>query len=320
MAAAIPITKVKKNKTSNTFQNSAYGPAAKPQIVQASVPKQKHSHRASLKNSGIHPLRFALKVASSLALFVGAFIGVAIWFELDNDLLLYFAVTSLAVVAIYMVLAQAALLYGFAKKFDGNPAPHRLWWAAARSGFMDIVNVNLISLIVAVIAVGIDVTAWSFLNAQEGVNSVAMGSLLGLLNVAILWVLLGAYVAKRLAVPAVAVGGMTAVQALRIGWRFYVKAGGHLVAAALEVAVVRVFAIVVVGLLIYGGFSIDWGSTSMNAALGGAFVAAGISFLAVMTLLELEMRIWQRQYRQWTSMLPAALRFRLITGRVKPQP
>lgn len=185
---------------------------------------------------------------------------------------------------------------------------------------MDIININLISLIVLVVAAGIDVAVWQYITEQLVWEVALSSAVLGVLNVVLVWVLLGTYVAKRLAVPAVVVGGMSAAQAMGIGWRFYVKAGGHLVAAALEIVVVRVFALAVIGLLVYSAINANWGSDALSIAVGSGLLAAIVSFLAVMVLLEVEMRIWQRQYRQWASMFPAALRFRLTTGRVKAQP
>jgi hypothetical protein len=303
---------VEKNSVAS---NGSYKPAAKPQVSQPSA-FSRSSKKPLSPAASVHPLKFAFKVGSTLAVLVGSVVGGAVWFELDNDWFLYLAVSGLILLIIMITLSQAALLYGFAKKYDGFPTSHRLWWGAARNGFMDIINVNLICLIILLALAGLDFAVWQLAISQAWHVYLEAG-LIGVINAAFIWVLLGVYVAKRLAVPAVAIGGLSAMQALKIGWRFYLKAGGHLVAAALEIVVARMFAIALIGLIVYFSFNFNWGSDSATIAISAALLTALVSFMAVMTFLEVEMRIWQRQYRQWAGMLPAALRLRLTTGRVK---
>ncbi|HUC20178.1 MAG TPA: hypothetical protein VMR98_01630, partial [Candidatus Polarisedimenticolaceae bacterium] len=220
-AQAVPVAKkAAKVAPAAPTTDSTYKPTAKPQITQVSVTDHPKAKKSLPQAAPVHPLQFALKVATSLAVLVGILIGSAIWFQLDNDLLLYLGLSSVVLLFIFMTLAQAALLYGFAKKFDGHPTTHKLWWAAGRAAFMDIMNINLMSLIVLAVVVGTDLAIWQYVIAQDW-HSYLEAAALSFLNAGALWLLLGAYVAKRLAVPAVVVGGMSAAEALKIGWRFY---------------------------------------------------------------------------------------------------
>ncbi|HEX7260099.1 MAG TPA: hypothetical protein VF272_04180, partial [Candidatus Saccharimonadia bacterium] len=99
IAPPVSAPKAPKSKKTAHFPaaNAGYKPAAKPQVSQASSLDHPKSKKSGQKSSSVHPLRFAIKVASSLALLAGTLIWASLWFKLDNDLVLYLSASGLAV-------------------------------------------------------------------------------------------------------------------------------------------------------------------------------------------------------------------------------
>jgi hypothetical protein len=262
-----------------------------------------------------HPLRFSLSVAAVLGTMIGVAVGLVFGFQVDGDIGAYLAVASLVTLGVGSVLAQAALFYGLSRVYDRRPAPHAYWWAAARGGFMEIVNIDMIALIAGMLVLVVGAAVWR-LNAHEpSLNQSVRVIVLVLINLFLGWLLVGVYVARRIGVPAVIVGGITASDGFKIGWRLYARAGSHLVVAGLEALLGRIVAVLVLALGVYGLAALVSSPSQPELVIGTA-VMAGISiFVVVLVLLEWESRIWLRQYRLQVASFGPAERVRLLTGR-----
>ena len=143
--------------------------------------------------------------------------------------------------------------------------------------------------------------AWR-LNLHEATLSQALRAVvLVLVNLLLAWLLLGVYVARRIAIPAVVIGGISASEGFRVGWRLYTRAGGHLVVAGLEALLGRVVVLVVLAVGVYA-LAAAGGTPSQPELAAGAALGAGVSvFVLVLVVLEWESRVWLRQYRRWVA-------------------
>jgi hypothetical protein len=264
-----------------------------------------------------HPFRFSVATATLLGVLVGVVTAASLWFQLDTGLALY--VIGISAVAAFglMALAQAALYYGLARSLDGRPTPRSLWWAAARGGFMDVLNVRIMSLISITILVGLGFAGWR-LGVESGLAQPVLAVLLVALNLALIWAALGVYIAERMAMPAVVVGGLAAAAALRVGWRLYLKGGGHLLITGFEALVGR---LAVVTILLMGVVVIlrqAPSTTPSSLIIVGTSVSLGlICFAIAMVILEVDVTLWLRQYRHWAARLAPAERLQLLTGRIQ---
>jgi hypothetical protein len=265
----------------------------------------------------VHPLRFSLLVALVAALLAGIITAAVLWFQLDSDTGAYAITATVVSLGIGVGLAHAALLYGRARSQDGRPTPRAYWWLAARSGFMDVVNVQLIAIICALLLTGVGVVVWRGVTAGSLHLGIAAAVVLGVVNLVLIWALLGVYTAARLATPAVVIGGYSATAAVTVGWQLYLKAGGHLIVAAIEALLSRAIAAIILAVVGYATVRALSVSSAGTVAAGSGIAATLVVFVAVMLSLEIDTKLWLAQYRHWVTLRPPAERIRLLTGRVQ---
>jgi hypothetical protein len=278
-------------------------------------PQQKKTVRPATP----HPLRFSLSVAAVLGVIVAVAVGLVLGFQVDSDIGVYVIAACLVMLAVGSVLSQAALFYGLSKAHDRRPAPHAYWWAAARGGFMEIVNVDMLALIGGLLILAAGAAVWR-LNAHEVALSQPVRAVgLALVNLLLAWLLLGVYVARRIGIPAVIVGGITAGEGFRVGWRLYARAGGHLVVAGLEALLGRILALLILAVGVYALAAAASSPNQLELVVGAAIGAGICIFVLVLVLLEWESRVWLRQYRRWVASFGPAERVRLLTGRAQPR-
>lgn len=307
---ALPVT--------DTTENAEIIPSTPSQRHRGTTLDIRPSAPGSPKTTTVHPLRFSLMVALAAAVASGVVTAAALWFHLDSDSGAYAITATVVGLGIGIGLAHSALLYGRSRSHDGRPAPREYWWLAARNGFMDVVNVQLITIISSLLLVGVGLAAWQAAIALSANLAMAItGVILGLVNLVLAWALLGVYGAARLATPAVVVGGLSATEAVRVGWRLYLKAGGHLVAAGIEALLSRAVAAVVLAVAGYIAATMVTASGSVAVAVGGGVGIGLIMFCICILTLEVDTKLWLAQYRHWVTLCPPAERIRLLTGRVQ---
>ena len=292
-------------------------PARRPQRQTAEPKLQAAKKPSSLR---VHPLRFSVTVALAAAVVSGGVTAAALWFNVDSDTGVYIIVATVVGLGILISLAHTALLYGRSRSQDGRPADRAYWWMAARSGFMDVVNVQLSAIIAMLILLGTGLAVWqAALRIDANWGMLLGGSILVVVNLLLIWTFLGVYTAARLATPAVVVGGLSAAEAMRVGWRLYLRAGGHLAAAAVEALFGRAIAAVILAVAGYAAITkLSAGSTATAALVGGAGVAL-VMFCACMLILEVDTKLWLTQYRHLAMLCSPSERARLLTGRVQSQ-
>ena len=327
------------NPAKGSVPKSKARPKAKPQSVSIVVKKElqvaeikerpvaaarsldiQHKDAPKTGSKHVHPMRFALKVSGILSLVIGTVVASALWLRLDTDITVYLGIASLTLLMITITLAQSALLYGRSRGHDGRPVAHAQWWAAARSGFMDVVNVNVFSLICFILVFATGFVLWQAgLRYLDG-NDIVQSVVLALGNIALTWLLLGLYITRRLATPAVVIGGLTFSSGMKVGWRMYRRAGGHLIATAIEGFMGRIIGLVALLGAVYAAALYMPGQLSHEIVSAGVgALAALVVFLVTMVLLDLDTKLWVSQYRHWAVGLPPAERLRLLTGRVQPR-
>jgi len=268
-------------------------------------------------SSSLHPLRFSLLAAVMAAAISGGITALALWLHVDSDTGAYLIVATIIGLGVLISLAHTALLYGRSRSQDGRPATREYWWMAARNGFMDVVNVQLIAIISTLILIGVGLVVWkAALVLDAHVGSLVGGIFLGVANLILIWGFLGVYTAARLATPAVVVGGFSAAQAVRVGWRLYEKAGGHLVAAGVEALLGRAIAAVILAVMGYAAITGLEASSSTAAIVGSGGIAL-VVFCACMLTLEVDTKLWLTQYRHLATLCPPSERIQLLTGRVQ---
>lgn len=276
-------------------------------------------HSQVKHKTGLHPFRFALGVGLGVGAVLGGVTAAALYFRLDGDTTLYLIVVALLAAVGFVALSVSALLYGASRREDGRPAPHSAWWAVARNGFMDVVNVGMISLIFALILFGIAAGSWVAIIQTWNLDVAVAAPILTIINLAVVWALAGTYVARRLAIPAVVIGGLTAWDGFTVGWKLYLQAGGHLVVALLETLMWRVLAILGLAIAVYAALRQypELLTNSGAATVVASSVLVGlVATVFIVVLLEIESRLWLHQYRHWVTLLDPAMRLRLLTGRV----
>ncbi len=284
--------------------------------------QRSHSHHEQhrptiLHQAKAHPLSYGLRVAATVGLPVSLAISAGLWFNLDRDIMVYLLLGSLLFVGVMLVLAQSALLYGLSRAQDGRPVGRKQWWAVARGGFIEILNADLLTLITQVIAVASAFSLWqTFLRVHNGTNNIDIAMLV-LGNVLLAWMLLGTLAARRIAIPAIIIGNLSGVAAVKLGWRCYMRAGGHLIMALAETWIARLALILaLLTLILTAGHYAPVLNEPMVVLAAG--VALFVSLFALFILmLQIETKVWLKQYRQWVNTFLAAQRIKLLSGRNK---
>jgi hypothetical protein len=280
----------------------------------------KPTHRDDSQHSRTakaHPLSYGLKVSAAISIPVGLVIGAGLYLGLDRDLMLYLISASLLLVAVMLVLAQSALLYGLSRAQDGRPAPRAQWWAVSRNGFIEVLNVDMVTLITLFITIAAGLGLWRAVATYHIDIPYANTGLLVVGNVVLAWVFLGVLAARRIAVPAVIIGNLTGTTAVRLGWQCYMRAGGHLTMALAETWVARLSLLLILatGLLVTGHYLPNLSAD--NAAIGTGIGITVVTFCLFVLMLQVETRVWLRQYRLWVNTYLAGQRLRLLAGRNK---
>jgi hypothetical protein len=268
--------------------------------------------------SSLHPLRFSLLVALIAAAVSGVVTAAILWFNVDSDTGAYVIAATAVTLGITVCLAHTALLYGTSRLQDGRPASREYWWIAARSGFMDVANVQMMAIICSVVLVGVGLIAWRVVDPGSTHGSMLLADgVLGITNIVLIWALLGVYAAARLATSAVVVGGLNATEAVRVGWRLYLKAGGHLAAAALEALFSRALVAILLAVVGYAAVTHMSASGPGALALASGVGIAIVVFCICILALEVDTKLWLTQYRHLATLCSPAERIRLLTGRVQ---
>jgi hypothetical protein len=284
--------------------------------AEADLSKLQESH-AQPEDIRPHPFSFTLKLMGLIAVPVGLAIGAALWFRLDQDLLLYLSATAALVVFAVVIMAQTALQYGLSRVQDGRPAKRSQWWAAARGGFMDVVNVDLIGLIVMVLLGIAGFGLWQVAQLVSAEPQVLRWAVLAAGNAVLAWVLIGTLAARHIAIPAVVIGGLSATEATKLGWQTFNRAGGHLVVALAEVWLARlvIAAILAAAAVSVSSYLPQLSDEMIALAIGGGVMAA--IMLVLWFSLRLESSLWLKQYRYWMSRYFPERRAQLLSGRIQ---
>lgn len=257
-------------------------------------------------------------IATGFGVVSGALVAASQYAALDTDITAY-ALTGTAVAAVGVIIAtEAALLYGWSRLMDGRPVDRKQWWVHGWSGFASIVSVSLVAWVLSAAVIGLGAAAWIFGKDVAGVPAWAPAVGITLVNLVLVWLLLGLTIMRRMAVVAIAVGGFGAREALSVGWKLYRRVGGHLVMALVDTTLVRGAALMLVAALAVGSAR---AVTAVPAVPGAAWygLATMLSVIIVMcVMLRIEPRIWLERYRQWAPDALPSLRSRLLAGRVGP--
>lgn len=261
-----------------------------------------------------HPWRFTVGLSAMIGAVAGLAVGASLGLQLDRDISLYLLTSTLVLTSVTLVLTQSALMYGLSKNQDGRNSHRTQWWAAARSGFMDLLNLDLMSIIGALLLIAAGFGAYQGLSAylQPGWGLILA---LSAINAVLAWGMVGIFISRRMAIPAVVVGGMTAWAGYKIGWNAYLKFGGKLAVASVETLLIRISVSVLLAALVLALFKygVGWGSSEIALAAGAA-TAVGL-FALFMVTLQLELRLWLAQYRFWMPATHPQGRAQLLGGR-----
>jgi hypothetical protein len=262
-----------------------------------------------------HPVKFSLKLALGVGLPLGLAAGAAVWLKVDRDIALYTLLVLLSLFATAALLSQAALMYGLSRNQDGRPTHRARWWAAARSGFIEVINVDLATIILGLLTLAAWFGLWQTYAGIPGPQPVQWG-VLGLGNLALAWVMLGLLSARHIAIPAVIIGGVTSNAGLKLGWQTYVKAGGHLILALLETLAARLSMLLALTtfLLLAAREVPVWDDVTFAIGTGLAVAVLAVGLLSLM--LHLEVRVWLKQYRFWINLFHPEQKLRLLSGRM----
>lgn len=304
-----PTKLVAKTKQENKKYEQASSPAAARQIDERHRPEPAPDTRP-------HPLGFSVKVALLTATPVAVVIGALVWFRFDLDTVAYVAAICAVLVFIILSMAQSAILYGMSRAYDHRPAPRKQWWSAARNGVMDVTNIDIMTAIAAMVTVGAAAAGWQWLGTFNLTGWLEVGSLL-ILNALAAWLLLGAAIARHIAIPATVIGGMSSTETYKLGWKTFIKAGGSLSLALVQALTARII------VLLAAFFTILYFSQHLpeyNHTVGVLIIAGCTGFftaLLIVTALQLESRIWLRHYRYWIARCYPQRQLRLLAGRVQ---
>lgn len=263
-----------------------------------------------------HPIGMSLRVGSVVGLAFSLAVAAGLWFQVDYDIMLFIVGTGVVVTILALTLAQAAMIYGLSRVQDHRPSPKSQWWSAARAGLLDTLNVDLTTIITLLIIAGGSVGAWQGVQMLDSSQVITVG-LLVLANSLLAWLALGAVAARHIAIPAVIIGGLSSTAATGLGWRLYMKAGGYLALALIETWILRLASMLLVGVgALYLSRYLGTLSQELIIALVAGGLLLGIIVLFVLAL-QLEARVWLRQYRYWVGLYFPGRRLRLLTGRLQ---
>jgi hypothetical protein len=293
---------------------TSYMEAATPNAVKQKTAKPKEVVPEDIKP---HPAAFSWRIIAACAIPVGLLTTASLWLNLDRDLVVYVLLASLMLVTLTIVLSQGALLYGLSRAQDDRPTPRGQWWRAARSGFMDVMNVDLVTVISALTMLSLGFGLWKLAGNLPEQPVVLRAGVLVVGNALLGWALIGAIAARHLAIPAVVIGGLPAFQGIKLGWETYRKAGGHLVLALTETLVARLAVLLI---LVTGGFAVARYVEHWNHEVIAVVTGAGVAAVIAATfffLLQIEARVWLKQYRYWISQYHPNERLRLLAGRMQ---
>jgi hypothetical protein len=262
-----------------------------------------------------HPLSFTLKVVALVAVPIGIVTGGLVGLNVNQDIAWYWVAALLLLFGTTSLLAQAALLYGLSRNQDHRPTHPQQWWAAARSGFIEVINVDLATLLVVVIAGFGWVSVAHLGNSLSSQPQALRWAVLGLANLILAWMTLGALAARHIAIPAVVIGGVTSTRAIMLGWKAYLRAGGHLILALIETAVARLAVILLLLTLALVAGRYTQNLSLPVIAVASGFGAAVVASSLLMLLLQVEVRVWLKQYRFWVNLYFPGQKLRLLSGR-----
>ncbi len=250
-----------------------------------------------------HPFRISLSLASIIAGPIAIGFALALYLRTDSDVLL-FALLPAALISVgtMTTLAQAALLYGLAKRHDGRGVDRKGWWQMAGQSSMELLQLNILTMLVVGVLVAAGYASWDGSGQLLGNMQIIRIILLALINGFLIWLAAGALVARRLASVAVVVNDIPLFTALRLGIGMYWHIGGHLLAATGESLGVKIVTAGVIAAL-------GWVSIYLQAivpAIGMPAVYAAAIFIGLLTILtvglHVEVRLWLAQYRHWAPL------------------
>lgn len=289
-------------------------PEPKPPAV--ARPDLREGHHAPITHDAkAHPVSYSFKIASSLAAVVALAISGGLWFGFDADIMLYLSLSSALVVVVLLMLSQSALLYGLSRAQDGRPAERKKWWSVARGGYIEVLNADLATLIIQFIGIAAGFSLWQAYIRVHGSSNNLDVAMLVLGNILIAWLLIGSLAARRIAVPAVIIGNLSGTKAVKLGWKCYLRAGGHLIIALIETWVARL-ALVLALITAAVAANHYLGNISNQTVIISVGVGLFVAILAIfMLILQIETRVWLRQYRQWVNTFLASQRLKLLSGR-----
>jgi hypothetical protein len=261
-----------------------------------------------------HQFAWTLKIATPVALISSLLIALAVWFQADRDIVLYSLLTAVGLTSVMLTMAQAALYFGLSKKQDHRLIDPSIWWAVARSSLLELFNLNLIASIIIGLGFLIAAGAFGLVRGANLLPLIGWGILIAG-NVLAAWLITGTFIARRVAVPAVCVGGVGAWSAFALGWRVFNNVGGHVLINAVETIIIKLTALLAVVVLAFWLLSRVNLENSVSVALVGAFLSAVIIFVAFVVALQFDLKVWLAAYRHWGPANFKGRSHQLLAGR-----
>lgn len=250
-----------------------------------------------------HPWHTSAGLAAMVAVPAALVVAGALYLRVDNDILAFILIPALILmVAATTTLAQAALMYGLAKRHDGRSVNKKGWWRMAGQSAAELLQLNVLVLAAVVLLAAAGYSAWRYSGGLLDQLPIVRIAVLALTNIVLIWGLAALLVARRLAGAAIVINDIPLFTAIRLGLGMYWKIGGHLLAATAESLAIKTLSLVVLAGLALGAFYISGSAPSalMPVVFAGA-VLTGV-FIILTLSLHVEVRLWLSQYRHWAPL------------------
>jgi hypothetical protein len=268
-----------------------------------------------------HGVGFAAKTSVLTAAAMGVLTAVGLVFRAETDIVLYASLSVGVLLVMIMMLTEAAAIYGKSRILDGRPSDRQRWWLAARASYLGMVDLNLMFVLTVFVLGVAGYGAWQLgMSLSAGQEWIKMAAVIAV-NSVLVWTWLSAIMLRRLAIPGVVLGSLTASEALANSLKWYRQHRLGMLIAGLETGLGQLLGLVLLiglGLVCYAlaaGPLAQW-----SIAVYSLGVALGV-FLAMVIQLELEVEPWVGRYRAYSSQLPPPEQIQLLSKRIRiPKP
>lgn len=299
---------------------------SQPSRQNAKVQAGRSKTQAARRDAGLAPAprhygaSVVVRIVGTLAALVGLVAGLGSYFAVDTEVALYAAAGLSIGGAMAIALTHAGLLYGWSRQMDKRPLTKRSWWEHAWAAWSDTVGVTLLSAVYTAALAAVAGAAWyAALNlVPSDLPSYVPAIALGVVNTIVAWFVLGVFIARRMAVAAISVGGYSALEAFSVGWKLYRREGGHMVMAVIDSLVLRLVLAMLTLAAVAGAIR---GAEVVQAVPDAVWVGGAgfvITFAVLLGLLVTDARLWLERYRHWAPIAIPEQRVRLLAGRATP--